>query len=271
LGGIGDEMILNINKWYNREKRLEQLEKHISLTRTAKFGFTAYAESDKIHRVNQHFNTIASRYDLMNTLLSVGIHYAWKRRAVEALRIRPEDVILDVCGGTGDMAFLSALRTGEKGVSLAYDINGKMIDQGKKKSLKGVSFVQGDAECISFPDDCFDAVSIGFGIRNLTHLETGFKEIFRVLKEGGTMCCLEFSRPDNTYFRYLYDFYSFKIMPLLGGIITGSKEAYTAFPESIRAFPLPGELSLILKNIGFRDIKITKLTNGIAVIHSARK
>lgn len=92
-----------------------------------------------------------------------------------------------------------------------------------------------------------------------------------MLKKGGTMCCLEFSKPDNSFFRYLYDLYSFKIMPLIGGLITGSTEAYTAFPESIRAFPLPGELSLILQNIGFKDIKITKLTNGIAVIHSARK
>lgn len=264
-------MILNTDKWYNREKRLEQFEKHVYETRTAKFGFTAYAESDKRHRVNRHFNSIASRYDFMNTILSGGIHYAWKRRAVETLMIKPEEKILDVCGGTGDMASLSASRTGEKGMSVVYDMNRKMIEQGKQKSMKGVTFVQGDAECISFPDGSFDAVSIGFGIRNVTHLETGFREIFRVLKKGGSMCCLEFSKPDNPFFRYLYDLYSFRIMPLIGGLITGSTEAYTAFPESIRAFPLPGELSLILQDIGFKDIKVKKLTNGIAVIHSARK
>jgi demethylmenaquinone methyltransferase/2-methoxy-6-polyprenyl-1,4-benzoquinol methylase len=264
-------MILNINKWYNKEKRLEQLERHISLTRTATFGFTTYAESEKSNRVNRHFDTIATRYDIMNTILSAGIHYAWKRRTVEMLRIKPEDKILDVCGGTGDIARLSASRTGENGMSLVYDINWKMIQQGKKKLMKGVGFVQGDAECISFPDGSFDAVSIGFGIRNVTHLESGFREIFRVLKKGGTMCCLEFSRPDNTFFRIFYDFYSFRIMPLIGGLITGSKEAYTAFPETIRAFPLPGELRRILEDIGFREIRIKKLTNGIAVIHSARK
>lgn len=264
-------MTLSINKWYSRKKRLEQLEEHVTGTRTARFGFTSLAESDKVQRVNRHFDTIATRYDLMNTILSAGIHYAWKRRTVKLLKIKPGGKVLDVCGGTGDIASLSAAMTGEKGICLAYDINRKMIEQGKKKSMKGVLFVQGDAECISFPDQSFDAVSIGFGIRNVTHLETGFKEIFRVLKKGGTLCCLEFSRPDNTFFRYLYDFYSFRIMPVLGGLITGSREAYTAFPESIRAFPLPGELSLILKNIGFKDIQIKKLTNGIAVIHSARK
>ncbi|MDA3790110.1 MAG: class I SAM-dependent methyltransferase, partial [Desulfobacula sp.] len=261
--------MLNLNKWYTREKRHEQLEKHISETQKAKFGFTSYAESDKVHRVNRHFDTIADRYDLMNTILSAGIHYAWKRRAIELLMIKPEEKVQDVCGGTGDMARLSASRSGKNGISIVYDINRKMIEQGKKKSIKGVSFVQGDAECICFPDNSFNAVSIGFGIRNITHLETGFKEIYRVLKKGGTMSCLEFSKPDNTLFRYLYDFYSFKIMPLLGRFITGSMEAYTAFPESIRAFPLPDELSLILKSIGFKDIKIKKLTNGIAVIHSA--
>ena len=265
------KMIFNTDKWYTREKRLEQLEEHVSATRTSTFGFTAYAESDKVHRVNRHFDTIATRYDLMNTILSGGIHYAWKRRAVETLMIKPEEKILDVCGGTGDMASLSASRTGKKGMSVVYDINRKMIEQGRRKFIEGVTFVQGNAECISFPDASFDAVSIGFGIRNVTHLETGFKEIFRVLKKGGTMCCLEFSKPDNPLFRTLYDFYSFRIMPLIGGLITGSTEAYTAFPESIRAFPLPDELRLILKDIGFKDIKIKRLTNGIAVIHSARK
>ena len=264
-------MTFKMNPWYTREKRLEQLEDHVSATRTARFGFTAYAEADKILRVNQHFNTIASRYDLMNTLLSAGIHYAWKRKAVEMLMIRPGEKILDVCGGTGDMAALSASGTGDKGVSIVYDMNRKMIEQGGKKNMKGVTFVQGDAECLSFPDESFDAVSIGFGIRNVTHLETGFKEIFRVLKKGGKMCCLEFSKPDNPFFRFLYDVYSFRIMPFIGGLMTGSKEAYTAFPESIRAFPLPDELSLILREIGFKDIVIQKLTNGIAVIHSAQK
>ncbi len=264
-------MIFNLDKWYNKEKRLEQLETHISKTQTAKFGFTDYAESDKAHRVNQHFDSIADQYDFMNTLLSGGIHYLWKRKTVEMMEIKPEAKVLDVCGGTGDIARMSASKTGVKGVSLVYDMNRKMIEQGARKSIKNVTFVQGDAESISFPDNSFDAVSIGFGIRNVTHLETGFKEIYRVLKKDGIMCCLEFSKPENTFFRFLYDFYSFKIMPFIGGLITGSRQAYTAFPESIRAFPLPDELGQILEKIGFKDVTIKKLTNGIAVIHSAKK
>lgn len=265
------QMSFNIDKWFNKTKRIEQLEKYVSMTRSARFGFTAYNESEKAGRVNRHFDTIATRYDLMNTLLSGGIHYAWKRKTVSLLNIKTGDRILDVCAGTGDISRLSALTASKEGVNIAYDINWRMIRQGKKKNLENVAFVQGDAECLAFPDETFDAVSIGFGIRNITHLETGFKEIFRVLKKGGTMCCLEFSRPDNRLFRFLYDVYSFWIMPFAGQVITGSREAYTAFPESIRAFPLPDELAGILKTIGFNDIKITKLTNGICVIHTARK
>lgn len=264
-------MSLLTNKWYTKEKRIEQLESHVVKTRTAKFGFTSYAESEKIQRVNRHFNTIASRYDMMNTVLSFGIHYLWKQKAVGLMDVKPGDKVLDVCGGTGDMAGMSAAKAGKRGLSIVYDINWKMIGQGRKKKLKDVSFTQGDAECICFPDNSFDAVSIGFGIRNVTHLETGFREIFRVLKKGGTMCCLEFSRPENLFFRHLYDIYSFRIMPVLGKLFTGSAEAYTAFPESIRAFPLPDELSRILKDIGFRKIQVKKLTNGIAVIHRAGK
>jgi len=257
--------------WYGKNKRLEQLEDHVSKTRKALFGFTSYKESDKVKRVKLHFDTIAAKYDLMNTVLSFGIHYIWKRIAVNSLGIKPGDKILDVCGGTGDMAALSGLKTGKKGMSVAYDINRKMIECGQNKSLYNVTFVQGDAEVISFDDNTFDAASIGFGIRNVTHLETGFKEIHRILKKGGKMCCLEFSKPENIWFRTLYDFYSFHVMPLIGQMVTGSKEAYIAFPESIRAFPMPGELKQILEEIGFSKVTVKKLSNGIAVIHTCTK
>jgi demethylmenaquinone methyltransferase/2-methoxy-6-polyprenyl-1,4-benzoquinol methylase len=146
-----------------------------------------------------------------------------------------------------------------------------MIESGKNKGLRNVGFIQGDAEQIAFPENTFDGVTIGFGIRNVTHMESGFREIYRVLKQGGIMSCLEFSKPDNRFFRYIYDLYSFVFMPVIGALLTGSKQAYTAFPESIRAFPLPEELSRILSDIGFREIRTRKLTNGIAVIHSGKK
>lgn len=264
---------MNLQKyqWFKKEKRLQQFEDYVKKSRSALFGFTSYNESEKVKRVNQHFDTIAPNYDLMNTILSFGIHYLWKRMAIDTLDIKPGDKVLDVCGGTGDMAVLSASKAGEEGISIVYDINSSMIKCGKNKNLKDVAFVQGDAEMLAFPDDFFDAVSIGFGIRNLTHLETGFKEIFRVLKKGRKACCLEFSKPTNRWFRKIYDFYSFTIMPLFGEAITGSKEAYTAFPESIRAFPAPGEITLVLKDIGFSKVEVKELTNGIAVIHTCTK
>lgn len=259
------------NPWFKKEKRIQQLENYVKRSQSARFGYASYHESDKLERVNKHFNTVATRYDIMNTILSFGIHHLWKRKSVDSLQISPGDTVLDACGGTGDMASLAARRTGSSGLSIVYDINRKMIEHGQKKEFNNVLFVQGNAENLSFPDESIDKASIGFGIRNLTHLDTGFKELFRVLKKGGKMCCLEFSKPDNRYFRYLYDFYSFQIMPILGQLFTGSKEAYTVFPESIRTFPLPEELNTILANIGFTDIQFKKLSNGIAVLHICTK
>ena len=263
--------MLRKSKWQDRKKRFEQLETHVRVSGTATFGFTPYPESEKINRVNRHFDSIANRYDLMNTLLSGGIHYLWKRIAVNALEIPPGAKVLDVCGGTGDMARMSASKSGKKGLSAVYDMNWKMMARGRKKKSGNVTFVQGDAEVISFHDETFDAVSIGFGIRNVTHMETALREIYRVLKKGGTFCCLEFSKPVNPFFRSFYDWYSFTVMPFLGQCITGSRQAYTAFPESIRSFPLPGELAGILRQTGFRKVRIRSLTNGIAVIHSGKK
>ena len=141
----------------------------------------------------------------------------------------------------------------------------------KYSSGRNIECVQGDAEAISFPDEIFDVVLVGFGVRNMTTMENGFKEMYRVLKPGGKLMCLEFSKPTAPLFRWLYDVYSFRIMPLLGWIIVGSRQAYAYLPESIRMFPLPEELSLILKKAGFSQITYQKLTNGISVVHLAIK
>jgi demethylmenaquinone methyltransferase/2-methoxy-6-polyprenyl-1,4-benzoquinol methylase len=151
-----------------------------------------------------------------------------------------------------------------------------MMETGRPKVTKAgyqdrIAYVQGDAEQMSFDAGRFDAAMVGFGIRNLTHLEEGFEEMYRILKPGGKLMCLEFSRPTSTPFRWLYDFYSFHVMPLLGQIIGGSRQAYTYLPESIRLFPLPDGLSRILKDIGFSQVTYRRLTNGIAVLHLAIK
>ncbi len=226
--------------------------------------------------VRRHFDSVARHYDFMNTLLSLGIHHQWKRTAIRTLGLKPGDRVLDVCGGTGDLALLASARVGASGQLVLYDINRAMMLEGRAK-LRGsprgdrIRFVQGDAEKISFPDRSFDAAMVGFGIRNVADMEAGFREMHRVLRPGGKMMCLEFSKPSAPLFRWLYDWYSLHIMPWLGEIITGSRPAYDHLTDSIRKFPLPDDLSAMLKTIGFPRVTFRKLTNGVAVIHLAEK
>ncbi|MHB8843070.1 MAG: bifunctional demethylmenaquinone methyltransferase/2-methoxy-6-polyprenyl-1,4-benzoquinol methylase UbiE [Candidatus Aquicultor sp.] len=239
---------------------------------TTHFGFHKIPTQEKVRWVRNHFDTVAQKYDLMNTILSFGIHYLWKRTSVDLLRLQPGDSLLDICGGTGDLSILALKRMKRSGEVVLVDINRKMMEIGRRKSTnasfrKKIGYVQGDAEGLPFGSGQFDAAMVGFGFRNLTHMEEGFKEMYRVLKPGGRFMCLEFSNPTNPLFRRLYDFYSFHIMPLLGLLIGGSRQAYTYLPESIRLFPSPKELTRLLEEIGFRQVNFSPLTNGIAVVH----
>ena len=262
--------------WLEDRERKQRLDEGAGKTQTASFGFERVESSEKEGRVRQHFDTVAKNYDFMNSLLSLGIHHLWKRSAVQMMTLAPGNRILDVCGGTGDLAILAARTIGPAGRVIIYDINRAMIQAGLHKIAdtdieQRISHVQGNAESISFPDADFDAAMVGFGIRNVTHMKIGFEEMYRVLKPGGKMMCLEFSKPTFPPFRWLYDFYSFYIMPFLGELIAGSRQAYTHLPETIRMWPLPDELSEILREIGFSSVSYRSLTNGIAVIHLAVK
>jgi demethylmenaquinone methyltransferase/2-methoxy-6-polyprenyl-1,4-benzoquinol methylase len=259
-------------RWFDDQKRRQQLDEFVTDSGKARFGLRTFAEKDKVKAVAHHFNRVASKYDFMNSLLSFGIQHCWKRAAIRKMKISPGEKVLDVCGGTGDLAILAARRCGHRGRVVIYDINWSMIQAGRPKidflpDLAHIDYVQGDAEQIAFADNTFDAVMVGFGIRNLTHLKCGFQEMHRVLKPGGRILCLEFSRPTNPLFRSLYDFYSFNIMPLLGELIVGSAESYACLPETIRMFPLPKELCTILEDIGFAQVAYTAMTNAIAVAH----
>jgi demethylmenaquinone methyltransferase/2-methoxy-6-polyprenyl-1,4-benzoquinol methylase len=186
--------------WFDAGRRREQLDEHIARTGKAHFGLRTFQENEKVQAVRRHFNRVAPKYDFMNSLLSLGIQHVWKRAAIRMLGLRPGDRVLDVCGGTGDLAILAAGRTGPTGRVVIYDINWAMIAAGRPKidpfpELAHIVYVQGDAERISFADNSFDAAMVGFGIRNLTHLQRGFAEMHRVLKPGGRFLCLEFSRP----------------------------------------------------------------------------
>jgi demethylmenaquinone methyltransferase/2-methoxy-6-polyprenyl-1,4-benzoquinol methylase len=259
-------------RWFDALKRREQVDEFVEATGRARFGLRTFKESEKYKAVMRHFNRVAPRYDFMNSLLSMGIQHVWKRAAIRMLNIRPGDKVLDVCGGTGDLAILAARRTGPTGRVVIYDINRAMIEAGRPKidpypDLAHIAYIQGDAEHITFPDKTFDAAMVGFGIRNVTHLKRGFSEMHRILKPGGRFLCLEFSRPTNAVFRGLYDFYSFNVMPLLGELIVGSAQSYACLPETIRMFPLPEELTVMLEGIGFGQVHHRGMTNGIAVAH----
>lgn len=258
--------------WFDKKKRREQLDDHIRATGKARFGIREYDEQQKVDAVRTHFNRVAPNYDFMNSLLSFGIQHAWKRAAVRMLNVRKGDRVLDVCGGTGDLAILAAGNTGPTGQVTIYDINHAMIQAGRHKidpypSLSHISYVQGDAEQITFPDNTFDCTIVSFGIRNVTHLRQGFSEMIRTLKPGGRFLCLEFSQPANPVFRRLYDFYSFNIMPVLGHLLVGSAESYACLPETIRMFPLPDELGKMLEDLGLTKIRWESMTNGICVAH----
>lgn len=251
-------------------------QKNPDAENTTHFGYLTIPEKDKVEWVRRHFNSVARKYDAMNTLLSLGIHYQWKRMAVRMMGLRAGDRVLDVCGGTGDLSRMAAVGTAPSGRIILYDINREMMNAGRAKThaspnARLISLVQGDAEHIAFPDNSFDAAMVGFGIRNLTHFQNGFKEMHRVLKPGAVFMCLEFSEPKTPWFRAVYDFYSFHIMPVIGKIFAGCQPAYTYLPESIRLFPDPDQLKTMLEKIGFCHVHYRRLTDGIAVAHLGRK
>jgi len=259
-------------RWFPTAKRQEQLDAHIDRTGIARFGTRTYRTQEKARAVIRHFDRVAPKYDFMNSLLSLGIQHVWKRAAVRMLGLQAGERVLDVCGGTGDLAILASRRVGYRGRVVVYDFNRKMMLAGLPKiapfpALANITHIQGDAEQICFADNSFDAVMVGFGIRNVTHLQRGLGEMHRVLKPGGRLLCLEFSRPHNPFFRQLYDFYSFNIMPFLGRLIAGSAQSYTCLSETIRMFPLPRELTDVIVEIGFSHVRYRAMTNGIAVAH----
>lgn len=240
------------------------------------YGYQKVSAAEKDRLVRDHFTSIARKYDFMNTLLSLGLHHWWKQVTVRRIPLTEGSTVLDVCGGTADLALLALKRSPQAGRIIVYDINYAMLQAGREKVDRSgfgdrIERVQGDAEIMSFADNTFDGVMVGFGIRNFTHMKKGLAEIHRVLKPGGTFVCLEFSRPTSRLFGAFYDFYSFVVMPLAGSIFAGTRRAYTYLPESIRLFPSADRLASILAELGFGKVTYERLTNGIAVIHRAVK
>jgi len=240
------------------------------------FGYRSVSAPEKRRLVSGQFDPIARRYDLVDALLSFGLHFYWKRWGIDQLALKEGERVLDVCGGTGDLALLAAACIAPHGQAFIYDFNRPMMHAGRAKVTRSrfagsILFVEGDAESLSFPDAVFDGVTVGFGIRNLVHLDRGLSEMRRVLKPGGRLMILEFSLPVHRWLRRLYDFYSFKVMPRAAGIICGTAGPFRYLAESIRVFDAPERVAERLKNAGFSDVRFRRLTDGIAVVYLARR
>jgi len=210
----------------------------------------------------------------MNTLLSFGLHHVWKRSTLREAALSRGMRVLDACGGTGDLAALAARQLNGTGTVTLYDFSLEMIRTGRRRAdarAGTVSHVCGDARFLALKDCCVDVVLIGFGLRNLADMEAGLLEFQRVLKPGGRLVCLEFSQPCGVLLRRLYDLYSYRVIPVLGRLITGSREAYTYLPDSIRQFPPPDRLRQLFEQAGFSNVRYRLLTGGIATIHIGNK
>jgi demethylmenaquinone methyltransferase/2-methoxy-6-polyprenyl-1,4-benzoquinol methylase len=246
---------------------------------TASFGFREVAAEDKPSLVRGVFESVADRYDLMNDLMSGGIHRLWKSAMIDWLRPRPGQHFIDVAGGTGDIAFriLERLRAGDSPDAarvVVCDLTPAMLAVGRDRAidrgiLSGIEWVNGDAENLPFADRSFDAYTVAFGLRNLTHLDQALSEARRVLKPGGRLLCLEFSHVAVPIVDRLYDLYSFQVLPLLGQIVARDRAAYQYLVESIKRFPRQDELVERIGAAGFARTSFRNLTGGIAALHSA--
>jgi demethylmenaquinone methyltransferase/2-methoxy-6-polyprenyl-1,4-benzoquinol methylase len=238
------------------------------------FGFRRVPLADKQAHVDGVFRSVAQRYDLMNDLMSAGLHRAWKDALVTAVdppRGERPFALLDLAGGTGDIAF-RVLAAGGAGTRVTVvDINAEMLEGGRARAEERgleVAFVEGNAEALPFAEKSYDAVTIAFGIRNVPRVEQALAEAYRVLRPGGRFLCLEFSSTDVPGFDRLYDFYSFNVIPALGRAVAGDADAYRYLVESIRRFPRPDAFAGMMRAAGFARVSFQRMTGGIVALHS---
>ncbi len=244
---------------------------------TTHFGFDEIPAAEKQGRVADVFDSVASKYDLMNNVLSFGVHHLWKRFTLRLCGLRPGQQVLDLAGGTGDLAIKQAGKVGESGRVYLADINAAMLQQGRNRILdKGlvsrIVAVQCNAEVLPFADNSLDCITIAFGLRNVTDKQKALASMQRVLKPGGRLCVLEFSRPVYAPLEKAYDFYSFKILPQLGACIAQDRDSYQYLAESIRMHPdQDGLKQMMLDDGGFDEVEVHNLSGGIVALHRAFK
>ncbi|SER50593.1 demethylmenaquinone methyltransferase / 2-methoxy-6-polyprenyl-1,4-benzoquinol methylase [Nitrosomonas sp. Nm51] len=243
------------------------------MTKTTHFGFNTVSETEKAGKVADVFHSVAERYNLMNDLMSGGLHRLWKRFAIEVSGVKSGDKVLDIAGGTGDMSALFLKQVGKTGEVWLTDINNSMLSIGRDRLIDEgmpIPVAQCDAEKLPFPDNYFHCVSVAFGLRNMTHKEIALKEMLRVIKPGGTVIVLEFSKIWEPL-RPVYDTYSFKLLPVMGKVIANDQDSYRYLAESIRVHPSQEALMEIMGEAGFERVEYFNLTAGIVALHRGYK
>ena len=240
------------------------------------FGFDTVNTEEKAGRVRAVFDSVATRYDLMNDLMSFGIHRLWKRYAIELAGVRRGQRVLDLAAGTGDLSARFAGLVGPEGEVIFSDINAAMLEQGRQRMtddglIGNVRYVQADAQHLPFPDNHFNCVTIAFGLRNVTDKQLALNAMFRVLKPGGRLLVLEFSHVEQQPLKAAYDLYSFKLLPKIGKVVTNDEESYRYLAESIRMHPDQETLKGMMEEAGFERTEVFNLTGGVVAIHRGFK
>ena len=244
--------------------------------KTTHFGFETVNIEDKANRVRGVFGSVAGKYDIMNDLMSMGIHRLWKRFAIELAGIRQGHKVLDLASGTGDLAARFSGLVGSSGQVIMSDINAAMLAQGRARMFDeghvgNISYAQINAQLLPFEDNTFDCISIGFGLRNVTDKQQALSSMYKALKPGGRLLVLEFSHPTNEPLQKLYDVYSFKLLPMIGKLVANDEDSYRYLAESIRMHPDQEKLKEMMQQAGFENCDYHNLTGGIVAIHRGFK
>lgn len=243
---------------------------------TTHFGYKSVPAEQKVAMVADVFHSVAAKYYIMNDVMSMGIHRLWKRFTIDCSGVRPGQQVLDLAGGTGDIAALFSKRVGANGKVILADINESMLNVGRDKLrdlglINNIEFVQANAEALPFADNSFDIISIGFGLRNVTDKDAALRSMYRVLKPGGRLLVLEFSKPTHDWLSKAYDLYSFRLLPFMGKLIANDKESYQYLAESIRMHPDQETLKQMMVDAGFAEVSYHNMTGGIVALHRGYK
>lgn len=254
----------------------EDKKTNIHDANTTDFGFKQVDKSEKVSMVAEVFDSVAAKYDMMNDIMSVGIHRIWKRYTIDCSGVRAGQRVLDLAGGTGDLAAKFSRIVGDTGQVVLADINHSMLQVGKEKLtnmgiIGNIDYVQANAESLPFPDNHFDLITIAFGLRNVTDKSAALASMFRVLKPGGRLLVLEFSKPSSEALSKAYDAYSFHVLPKLGQIVANDADSYRYLAESIRMHPDQDTLEQMMREVGFEQTQYDNLTGGIVALHRGFK